>query len=141
MEWTNAEQLRRLLSAAGFGFLMGVYYELFRFTRRLFGLKKRAVFLQDAVFGITAAPLTVLFDLWLSGGTLRGYLFVGTAVGMTVYLGTVGRLISRVTARAAAALRKAVQAIVQAVSAIGSRVQQRLVQKAKGICRFFRKKS
>lgn len=148
MEWTNAEQAWRLLSSAGFGFLLGAYYELFRFVRRLFATKAIGTFALDMVWCVTAALSTFLFDLVLSGGQLRGYLFFGCAVGFSVYLVTIGQLVSRVTDGAVRALRRAGRwldhirkRISDKVERIATQIGKFFAQKARIFTRFFRKKS
>ena len=93
MDVTNMGQVYQALLSAGFGFVLGVYYELFRFLRKLFGSRAASVIGQDLLFFTTASCATYLFDLYLTGGMLRWYLFVGIAIGFSVYYATVGRLL------------------------------------------------
>ncbi len=99
MEWTNAGQLEQMLLSGGFGFLLGIYYELFRFFRQLFRSSVRAIIWQDILFFTTASAATFLFDLYLTGGMLRLYLFIGITAGFTAYYFTVGRLAFAVSRR------------------------------------------
>lgn len=59
------------------GFLLGAYYDVFRLLRVMLPCRRWTVFVQDVVFFVTAAVITFLFDLTLTGGLLRFYLFVG----------------------------------------------------------------
>lgn len=148
MEWTNAEQVRALVLSGGFGFLLGVYYELFRLARLLFRFGKIGVFVQDVTFGITAALATFLFDLCLSGGMLRGYLFIGLAVGFAVYYFTIGQIVFTVSARLVRGIRKAVAAVTRPIGAAFQRIERGIaqtganfVEKTRGLMRIFQKKS
>ena len=148
MEWTNAEQAWRLLSSAGFGFLLGVYYELFRFGRRLFAVKTVGTFVLDTLWCVTAAFATFLFDLVLSGGQLRGYLFLGCAVGFAAYSVTVGQLVSRVTGGAVRLLRRAGrwfdrgwQRLADGAERVAAETGRFFTQKARIFTRIFQKKS
>ena len=148
MEWTNAEQIQRLVLSAGFGVLLGIYYELFRFIRQWFRPRAVGTFLLDVLWCVTAALATFLFDLVLSGGQLRGYLFVGIAVGFTVYLLTVGQLVSRVSGGLIRRVRRVWCAVMRPVHALVTRIERAaaaicafFVQKARIFGRFFRKKS
>ncbi len=146
MEWTNASQLHGLLLSGGFGFLLGIYYELFRWMRRLFRSQKGAIFVQDILFCVTASIATFLFDLYLSGGQLRLYLFIGLAVGFAVYYGTLGRFVLAISDRLVSVLRTVFAAVMRPFSAlacwgerIGARVWSFLAEKTRGLKRFFSK--
>lgn len=126
MEWTNVGQLYQLLLSAGFGFALGVYYELFRFIRRLFDSRTVSVIGQDLVFFTTASCGTYLFDLYLTGGMLRWYLFVGLIVGFWVYYVTVGRLLSAAFSWIAGWLRQLLAAAGRAVSRLAAALNKKM---------------
>ena len=109
MTVTNVHQLQQLLLSGGFGFLLGIYYELFRLWRLWFRSSPRAIFFQDLVFFVTASAATFLFDLCLSGGMFRLYLFLGIGLGFAVYYVTVGRLVMSVSRRLMRRLKAAWQ--------------------------------
>lgn len=111
MEWTNAEQIYRTLLSGGFGFLLGCYYELFRFFRLMFRSTARAIVWQDLLFFTTASVATFLFDLYLTGGMLRLYLFAGMAIGFAAYYFTVGRWIFSLSGRLIEGIRTAFAAL------------------------------
>ena len=93
MEFTNGGQLYELFLSCGFGFLIGVYYDVFRVIRLMIPCRPVAVFFQDLFFFVTSAAATFLFDLTLTGGQLRFYLFLGLAAGFVAYYFTLGRLV------------------------------------------------
>ena len=91
--FTGGSQLYELFLSCGCGFLLGAYYDVFRLLRVMLPCRRWTVFVQDVVFFVTAAVITFLFDLTLTGGLLRFYLFVGLAAGFLAYRFTLGRLV------------------------------------------------
>lgn len=94
MEITLQEQMHQFFLSCGMGFVLGLWYELFRIPRLILNSGRRAVFFQDLLFFLTAAVLTFLFSLAVMDGRLRFYLFLGEAIGFASYYRTVGRLSS-----------------------------------------------
>jgi spore cortex biosynthesis protein YabQ len=97
VEITLQEQMHQLFLSCGMGFVLGLWYELFRIPRLILNSGRRAVFFQDLLFFLTAAVLTFLFSLAVMDGRLRFYLFLGEAIGFASYYRTVGRLSVRFT--------------------------------------------
>lgn len=93
MEWSNSGQLYNLFLSCGFGFLVGAYYDVFRVIRLMLPCRRGAVFFQDVFFFVTFAAATFLFDLTLTGGQLRFYLFIGMGAGFAAYHFTLGRFV------------------------------------------------
>lgn len=90
---TNGGQLNELFLSCGLGFLLGVYYDVFRVARLVMRSSKRVIFFQDLFFFVSAAVLTFFFALSVMGGELRFYLFFGSGLGFAAYYLTIGRLV------------------------------------------------
>lgn len=112
--FANAVQLQELFLAGGMGFLLGAYYDVFRVIRCLWRPSTAAVFVQDVLYFITAAPMTFVFLLAITGGVWRWYIGVGWIIGFAAYRYTVGRI-----------LVKAVKALLKQ-AAIGCRAIRRV---------------
>jgi spore cortex biosynthesis protein YabQ len=95
VEITLQEQMHHFFLSCGMGFLLGLYYELFRIPRLILSSGRRSVFIQDVLFCLSAAVLTFLFSLAVMDGRLRFYLFLGEAIGFAAYYFTIGRLVVR----------------------------------------------
>lgn len=102
MGWTNETQLYSLFLSCGFGFFLGVYYDVFRVIRLIMRSGKRSVFFQDLLFFSTAAVFTFLFALIVTAGALRWYLFVGELIGFFAYYFTIGRVVAAFAERVCA---------------------------------------
>ncbi|MBP3936490.1 MAG: spore cortex biosynthesis protein YabQ [Clostridia bacterium] len=86
-----AQQLYSAFLFGGWGLLWGIYADLFAVWRQLFHSRKWVIFLQDIWLMVSGAVVFFLLSLPLSGGRMRWYLFVGTAVGWLAWRQTGGR--------------------------------------------------
>lgn len=129
MGWDNDWQLSGLFLAAGLGFVLGLVFDLLRVLRALTHPSAAAVFWQDVLFCVGGATAFFFFLLPITGGTVRGYLLLGTAVGFAVYLGTFGRFLvslcqkaSRVWGRLTAPLRRAGARLLAGIGTVFVRI-------------------
>lgn len=116
MDFTIENQMREFFLSCGMGFILGIYYDIFRVYRLVMRTGKRTLFFQDVVFFLTAAVITFLFSLAVMDGRLRFYLFLGEAVGFFAYYFTLGRVVVRLSVIAVNALRFIIINILNAVS-------------------------
>lgn len=105
------QQVTAFFHAVGFGFFIGVLYDVFRAVRRLFSDGKKAFFVSDVLFAFSAAFLTFLFALTVHDGSVRGYVLFGELLGFLVYYFTVGVLVMRFFDKMIAALRRIANAV------------------------------
>ncbi len=77
------------------GFLLGFYYEIFRFLRLAFPHPNWLVFLEDLGFFLPVTPTLIFFHYALNDGILRWFSLAGCVLGFCLYLGTVGKLLLR----------------------------------------------
>lgn len=95
MEISVAQQFQQFFLSCGLGFLLGLYYDVYRVLRLILHSKKGAVFIQDMLFFLTSAVITFLFCLAVTDGRLRFYVFLGEGIGFFAYYQTIGRLVMR----------------------------------------------
>ncbi|MCI9415310.1 MAG: hypothetical protein HFJ79_09075 [Clostridiales bacterium] len=95
MELTNGSQFYNLFLSCGLGFLLGVYYDVFRVARLALRSGKRSIFFQDLFFFASSAVITFLFALAVTAGQLRLYIFLGSAAGFAAYYFTLGRVVMK----------------------------------------------
>lgn len=107
METSLAVQLQQCFLSCGLGFLLGLYYDVFRIARVIVPPSHRALFLQDIFFFASSAVITFLFSLAVMEGRLRLYLFLGEAAGFFAYYFTLGRVVTGLAVRAVAAVLRA----------------------------------
>ena len=107
------QQVTAFLHAVGFGFLIGLLYDVFRAVRHAVSDGKKAFFISDVLFAFSAAFLTFLFALTVHGGSVRGYVLLGELLGFLVYYFTVGVLVMRLFDKIIAAVRRFFRVILR----------------------------
>jgi len=100
-------QAAAFLAAVAAGFVLGAFYDFFRVFRRLLRHKALATTIEDAAFWIIATLVMFYFLLGLNYGQLRGYLFLGAALGVVLYLSMLSRFFIKWALGAVAAIRMA----------------------------------
>lgn len=77
-------QIRLFFQAAGFGFLLGILYDIFRFVRIIFPDKKAFVIIMDTAYFIICGFLIFCFALIVDNGEIRAYLLAGNLIGWLI---------------------------------------------------------
>lgn len=112
-----AAQTRLLMLAFGFGFLLGVAYDLFRIVRLTVTRGRVAVFVMDVAYFLSAGVLVFLFMLAHNQGELRFYMLLGIALGFLIYYFTFGAFVLKWSNRLVRFLRRFLKAVWRIVSA------------------------
>ena len=77
------------------GFMIGFYYEIFRFLRLAFPHPDFLIILEDLCFFLPLSPVLIFFHYALNDGIYRWFSLAGFVFGFLLYLGTVGKLLLR----------------------------------------------
>ncbi len=116
-------QTRLFLYSAGYGFLLGILYDLFRNIRLIISNKKSFVIFSDVTYFVLCSFLVFCFALVMDSGQIRAFVFVGQAVGWLIYyfsFGAVavrlGRAASGISCVAKRALRRFLRKIKRKIS-------------------------
>ena len=115
--FSSGAQIRIFLYAIGFGFFLGMVYDVFRILRLLVQKSDRAYRVSDLLFSLTAGFLVFLFALTVLNGQFRGYVLCGILLGFLLYAYTFGTFFSVRMARAAAGLRRFFSALFRKIAA------------------------
>ena len=118
-------QLRLFLYAAGFGLLMGLLYDPFRFLRLLTALRG-AVIALDILYVLAVGFFDFCFRLVLDHGRLRLYVICGQVLGWLLWVLTIGRWTGRPACLCAEKLRAAAAALRRPFHLISLRFAGRL---------------
>lgn len=94
-----AVQTQLFLYAFGFGFVLGILYDIFRIIRLIFSGGRGAVFAADILYLAVCMLLTFYFALVLNSGQLRGYVAAGEILGWLVYYFSFGSIAVRISNR------------------------------------------
>lgn len=90
-----SEQCSLFLLSVILGMGIGVFYDVFRTLRIVFppAAKKNAVFAEDIIFMVVSGAAVFLYAAVLCRGQVRFFCIVGTLLGFTLYIATVGSII------------------------------------------------
>lgn len=92
MEYTHITNLVSMLQALLVGVGMGVYYDCFRFWRRMIQCRWPSVALQDLVFWLTSAVAVFFICIRWNGGYIRIYFVFFVMCGWMLYFFTAGKI-------------------------------------------------
>lgn len=110
-----SSQVRNFLLSLGFGFLVGIFYDVFRILRMVVSSGKIAVFIGDVLYVTLSAAATFLFLLTVNDGQVRGYILMGELIGFLIWYISFGTFAVRVTGKIAAALKKALRGVFRII--------------------------
>ena len=114
---TITAQTQMFLLSCGFGFLLGLLYDVFRIFRMAFFKQKAVVFIQDVLYFAVCGCLTFLFCLTMNYGEIRGYVLLGEVLGWIVYYFSLGAMVFQASSAIVGVLHKVIQFILLALSA------------------------
>lgn len=84
------EQTLNFIMSLGFGFLIGVLYDIVRAVRMMVGSGKKAYMVFDIIYAVFAAIMTFVFTLVITNGSIMGYVIFGEILGFFIYYITFG---------------------------------------------------
>lgn len=96
---SGSQQIRIFLYAIGFGFFVGILYDIFRTLRLILTNGKRAFWVSDILFSLAAGLFTFLFALVQLDGNIRGYALFGELLGFLIYSVTFGVFFAKLSNR------------------------------------------
>lgn len=88
-----ARQTGGFLLSLGFGFIMGIFYDLFRLVRISLSKSKKIYFVFDLIYCIFLGFCSYLFFLTVNEGDIRGFLILGEVMGFAIYYFSLGVVI------------------------------------------------
>lgn len=88
-----ATQTKNFLLSLGFGFIMGIFYDLFRIVRISISKGKIATIISDVLYCVFLCFSFMLFCLTVNEGEIRLYLLLGSLAGFFVYYFSLGVII------------------------------------------------
>lgn len=113
----QSEQLTIFISSLGFGFLLGILYDIFRALRLSITKAKGAVILFDIIYFLIFGFATFLFILALNKGEVRFYIIIGELIGALFYYFSLGIAVIKITDRFIILLRKFYSLVFNIISA------------------------
>ncbi len=134
-----AEQTRLFLLSVGFGFLLGIFYDLFR-TVRLIILDSRAfVLFMDLLYSVFCTFLNFCFILAFDYGEVRIYTVLGEILGWLIYYFSFGAIAIRVSRAISRAAKRIVLLILKPFIFIKRKIKRSVYIILKILKKLFRK--
>lgn len=99
-------QMSRFFYSLGFGFLLGILYDVFRIVRLAVSNAKPFVAVMDFLYFVVCGILSFFFVLVTDEGNLRIYTVLGEVLGWMIYYFSFGVIAMRVTAIAVNGIRR-----------------------------------
>lgn len=99
-------QTNMFLYSFGFGFLLGILYDIVRTVRMIISRSKVFVFAADLLYFTVCAVLTFAFVLVMDSGKIRLYTAAGEILGWLVYYFSLGSIAMRVSSFLCGALKR-----------------------------------
>lgn len=101
-----ARQTYNFFASVGFGFVLGIVYDLFFVIRNILAKRRWVTVLCDSVFVLISSVLSFLLLLVITDGQIRAYVILGEIAGFAVYYFSLGVFIVRICERIAFVLKK-----------------------------------
>lgn len=92
--------------SVGFGFLLGLLYDVFRTLRLVVSDAKGFVFAMDFLYFIACGILSFFFLLVTDEGRLRIYTLSGEILGWMIYYFSLGAVVTKISGAAARIFKK-----------------------------------
>lgn len=96
-----------------FGVLLGICYDVFRTVRMIFPHNSIIVFIEDVLFLCGYAAFVMLFAAAEMRGEVRFYNVLGNILGFTVYICTVGNIVTAVVRKLCGIISSALRIIMR----------------------------
>lgn len=110
-----AEQTRIFLYALGFGFLLGILYDVFRTLRLIISRSRGFVFFMDLLYFALCAFLTFCFIMVIDSGRVRIYVAAGEILGWLIYYFSLGTIAVRLSNAVISLFRRMFSAILKPI--------------------------
>lgn len=124
-----SQQTAFFLLSVVLGAVMGIIYDVFRVFRILFppAAKSKPVAVQDVLFWLIFGFCMFCYSSAVCGGNLRFFMFFGSLIGFTLYILTIGNLITGI-------LRQIAEAVRRVLRKVYSLIFEPIVKLLKNLC-------
>lgn len=128
---TLAYQTREFFYSLGFGFILGILYDLTRILRLSVYNGRKKYFLFDILFAVSAAFLSMIFSLGLCRGKFAFYVVLGMTVGFAVHRLTLGQIFKQPIERFSSFIQNAFSKIFEKTETVFKLSARKIVVSAK----------
>ena len=129
-----AEQTEIFLYSLGFGFLLGILYDIFRTVRMVISNSKSFVFFMDLFYFTVCAFLTFSFVLTVDSGKIRVYVIFGEILGWVIYYFSFGAIALKVSNAVVSFLKGLFLSFLRPLKSLAGRIFRKFA-KFEGFCK------
>lgn len=120
-----ADQTEIFLYALGFGFPLGILYDIFRIPRMIISWSKGFILFLDLFYFAVCTFLTFCFVLTVDSGRIRIYVAAGEILGWLVYYFSFGAIAMRVSNAVVSAFKRVFSAAAKPVRRISGKISRK----------------
>lgn len=132
-------QTEIFLYSIGFGFLLGVLYDIFRIIRKVISDSGAFVFLMDILYFAVCAFLIFCYNLVVDSGRIRIYIILGHVLGWLIYYFSLGSVAVRLSNAIIAFLRRIFSPAIRFFGFLNLKVRASTIIFKKTIKKFIKK--
>lgn len=121
-----AGQTRIFLYSLGFGFLLGILYDVFRTLRLIISRSKGFAFFADLLYFALCAFLNFCYIMAVDSGKVRLYVALGESLGWLVYYFSLGAISIKLTNAVVRFFRRIFSAVSARIKRIWSFVFKKI---------------
>lgn len=110
-----ATQTKNFLLSLGFGFIMGIFYDLFRIVRISISSGKIATIFSDILYCIFLCFSLMLFCLTVNEGEIRLYILLGSLAGFFVYYFSLGVIIFSFSEKLISTIKRIIKSVFKVI--------------------------
>ena len=136
-------QTEIFLLSLGFGFLLGILYDIFRTLRLIISSSAWFTVLADVIYFLLCAFLVFCFNLVVDNGKIRLYVLLGDLLGWLIYYFSLGEISLKISNRIIAFAKRCFRAVLLPFRRLKNRINRKFGKSAsfsKKIIRKFNKK-
>lgn len=110
-----ADQTKGFLLSLGFGFLMGIFYDLVRIVRISISKSKKVILVFDLLYFVLLGFCSYLFFLVVNEGDIRAFLLLGEGIGFAVYYFSLGVVVFTASEKILSTTKKVISKIFKII--------------------------
>lgn len=127
-------QTRIFFYSLGFGFLLGILYDVFRTVRTVISNSRGFVFFMDLLYFTACAFLIFCFNMVVDSGHIRIYIALGELLGWLVYYFSFGVIALRASNAVSACVKRFFKLVFKPFKTIAEKTGRKM-RKFGGFCK------
>ncbi len=128
---TIGEQVRIFLYSCGFGFALGILFEIFMFIRLMLPKGKSSIFITDFLYMVVCTFLMFLFGLSVHNGSFKFYVYGGAVAGWFICYFSLGAYFRKISDIFYSALKRMFSKFKRGILTLAGKISEKRAKKLK----------